>query len=514
MPKNMDTGSLIRQFRTRKKLSQSELAQKVGTSQSVIGFYEQGKRKPRLENLKKIADALDVDVNVFLVSQTESKNESADVLSPEAEHAFNSVQHHDRVLQALSFFNCLGFEFKEKCIFKDQEFVYDFNRCNYDFFDHGTLSPVEHYDYEIVERIVSCKTLDELPIHIMEITYNENTEQVEYDRYQNWIDGFIEDAKMSVLRLVTSTSKYPNSVNMAINRQKENIESGNYISPTYNNIMNTVDIGNKDSLSLISIQSRYKKDIQDEQLMHLLNDIFGDDIPMQLLVDTCKGNANGETLQKICNACSDEMLFMLLQDNVDLMWLRETFGDDIPMQVLQRIYGNIIYGNSITCILQNIYSSSLKSEISKLLYGQSYNLLTITEQNELLAKILGDLQKLQKEIMQVLNQPHYTLFPDMSHTYTPSNVLFEFEYQVFGNSISIETLYSLYKSELFIPKKSEITVATDKEKSLLFRTFVAECAKETTSDTEKKRLFHSLFEGTSASCNKESNSSTKNSKED
>ena len=39
-------------------LSQKEFAEKVGTSQSAINFWENGKRQPRMSQIKKIASAL------------------------------------------------------------------------------------------------------------------------------------------------------------------------------------------------------------------------------------------------------------------------------------------------------------------------------------------------------------------------------------------------------------------------------------------------------------------------
>lgn len=54
-------GNRIKTIRTEKGFSQQELGNKVGLSADRIQKYENGARKPKLELLKKIADALEVD---------------------------------------------------------------------------------------------------------------------------------------------------------------------------------------------------------------------------------------------------------------------------------------------------------------------------------------------------------------------------------------------------------------------------------------------------------------------
>jgi predicted transcriptional regulator len=51
-------------------LSQRELAELVGTTQSAIARLERGGRPPRLDTLLRIADALDCDLQVELVPRS------------------------------------------------------------------------------------------------------------------------------------------------------------------------------------------------------------------------------------------------------------------------------------------------------------------------------------------------------------------------------------------------------------------------------------------------------------
>jgi transcriptional regulator with XRE-family HTH domain len=53
----VDTGAVIRRAREEAGLSQSELAQRAGTSQAAISVYESGRKKPSVETLSRILTA-------------------------------------------------------------------------------------------------------------------------------------------------------------------------------------------------------------------------------------------------------------------------------------------------------------------------------------------------------------------------------------------------------------------------------------------------------------------------
>lgn len=52
----------IREFRKKAGLSQRELAKRAGLSSTTIQGYEQGRFRPKIEALLKIADALDAEI--------------------------------------------------------------------------------------------------------------------------------------------------------------------------------------------------------------------------------------------------------------------------------------------------------------------------------------------------------------------------------------------------------------------------------------------------------------------
>lgn len=62
----MTIGERIKQVRTKKGLTQKQLGSISGTSEITIRQYELGKRQPRLEQLRRIADALGISLDLLL----------------------------------------------------------------------------------------------------------------------------------------------------------------------------------------------------------------------------------------------------------------------------------------------------------------------------------------------------------------------------------------------------------------------------------------------------------------
>lgn len=56
---------MLKYFRMREHLSQSELAEKLGVSASTISMYEVGRREPDFETEEKIADFFNTDLNTL-----------------------------------------------------------------------------------------------------------------------------------------------------------------------------------------------------------------------------------------------------------------------------------------------------------------------------------------------------------------------------------------------------------------------------------------------------------------
>lgn len=62
---------MLKYFRMRENLSQSELAERIGVSASTISMYEVGKREPDFETEEKLADFFNTDLDTLRGRDTE-----------------------------------------------------------------------------------------------------------------------------------------------------------------------------------------------------------------------------------------------------------------------------------------------------------------------------------------------------------------------------------------------------------------------------------------------------------
>ena len=78
---------LLRKTREDKGLSQSELAEKAGFQPSAISHFESGRRAPSFDNLKRLANALSVNIDYLLGRETDLKS-----AGPVAEQLFRDFE--------------------------------------------------------------------------------------------------------------------------------------------------------------------------------------------------------------------------------------------------------------------------------------------------------------------------------------------------------------------------------------------------------------------------------------
>ncbi|PEO55590.1 transcriptional regulator [Bacillus toyonensis] len=74
-------GKKIAELRKNQKLSQYDLAERLGFSRGKLANYEQGQREPDYDTLKKIADYFEVSTDYLLgrdIIKTEANNPLAD----------------------------------------------------------------------------------------------------------------------------------------------------------------------------------------------------------------------------------------------------------------------------------------------------------------------------------------------------------------------------------------------------------------------------------------------------
>lgn len=66
-------GERLRRIREQKRLSQAELAEKTGLQPSAISHFESGRRRPSIDNLMRLADALFITTDIILGRDTDEK---------------------------------------------------------------------------------------------------------------------------------------------------------------------------------------------------------------------------------------------------------------------------------------------------------------------------------------------------------------------------------------------------------------------------------------------------------
>ena len=89
----MTTGDRIKEARKQAGLSQKELADKLGISFQTLAQWETGKRNPKYDTLKRIADALGVSVNSFMTDvQLQKPTERSMTAESDLVSAINGLQ--------------------------------------------------------------------------------------------------------------------------------------------------------------------------------------------------------------------------------------------------------------------------------------------------------------------------------------------------------------------------------------------------------------------------------------
>ena len=73
----MSIGENIKYIRKSKGLTQKELAEKIGVTDSAITKYEKGDREPNWKTLNKIAEALGVTINDLVKNEEKASNKNS-----------------------------------------------------------------------------------------------------------------------------------------------------------------------------------------------------------------------------------------------------------------------------------------------------------------------------------------------------------------------------------------------------------------------------------------------------
>lgn len=84
-------GERIKRIRNEKGLTQKELAKMLGTSQQNLAQYERNKRNPKYETVKKIANALEIDIYDLYISGDMTPREAMEILR--STDAVEAIKH-------------------------------------------------------------------------------------------------------------------------------------------------------------------------------------------------------------------------------------------------------------------------------------------------------------------------------------------------------------------------------------------------------------------------------------
>ncbi len=96
---NTSTGEKIRYYRNQFGITQKELGEMTGMSGDLIRKYEANIRKPKLEKLKKISDALGVDFKVFLSAELKDFFANSFIEEQNSNHERIQLLHELRMLR-------------------------------------------------------------------------------------------------------------------------------------------------------------------------------------------------------------------------------------------------------------------------------------------------------------------------------------------------------------------------------------------------------------------------------
>lgn len=98
--KEMKWNEILKSIMEQKNISQKELAEKSGIAKSSVCRYLNGTRKPRIDVLKNFADALSVDINLFL-DENESLSPFDSIKLSIARHGSELTKQEQEILAEL-----------------------------------------------------------------------------------------------------------------------------------------------------------------------------------------------------------------------------------------------------------------------------------------------------------------------------------------------------------------------------------------------------------------------------
>jgi transcriptional regulator with XRE-family HTH domain len=93
----MKLGDRIREYRKQAGLTQKQLGEKLGVSNVNIGQYERGLRNPKLPQLKRIADALDIPFDLLVSDKVNELVDAGKEIDPGVLDIFTQTEFEEKL---------------------------------------------------------------------------------------------------------------------------------------------------------------------------------------------------------------------------------------------------------------------------------------------------------------------------------------------------------------------------------------------------------------------------------
>lgn len=88
-------GNRLRQLRKQRKLTQEEVARKIGVARTTYAMYEQNSREPDNKTIQKLADYFQVSIDYLLGRETEGEDRQYGMFLREIKEKYPGVDIND-----------------------------------------------------------------------------------------------------------------------------------------------------------------------------------------------------------------------------------------------------------------------------------------------------------------------------------------------------------------------------------------------------------------------------------
>ena len=209
---NNKTGQLIEKYRKEKKLTQVELAEKLGVSKSAISKWENGNNLPDITLLEPLSEILGIDKLLLFTSEYEAKEESNEKTKQvKKKDIFKIITISILFIFSIAFTNYISYKlYKHKLsILESQETsVYRFYSTDEEYYVNGYIifqngESTIVFDQLKYQDIHQSRAKSKEKIKSLEMYLSINNKEI-ITRYREVMDN---DINQSFNQLITDNNK-------------------------------------------------------------------------------------------------------------------------------------------------------------------------------------------------------------------------------------------------------------------------------------------------------------------